>query len=184
MSEDLINSYKTRMESPDCHPGSTSFNIFISFDDDITEVLPYLNAELKGSLDYRHKDRILLWEGVLAEGGGQKTEVGVKRHALRCHEIAVSTFQDEDIAQGYAKSLVAMINDVWARRAGITPKTEGIAPMPKALDIWKILPRTNCKKCGFPTCMAYAVAVREDRSKIADCEHLSDEDFDAAVPQA
>jgi len=164
MSDELIKSYKTRMETPDCHPGSIIFNIFISFDDDIKEVLPYLNAELKGALDYRHKDGILLWEGALPRTETQIKEI--KRHAFRANEIAVSSFQDEDAAEKYAGQLVGMINDVWARRAEITPKTEGIAPMPKALDIWKMLPRTNCKQCGFPTCMAYAVAVREDTSKL------------------
>ena len=27
----------------------------------------------------------------------------------------------------------------------------------KALDIYKHLPKTNCKKCGYPTCLAFAM---------------------------
>ena len=27
----------------------------------------------------------------------------------------------------------------------------------KALDIFKLLPKTNCKKCGCPTCLAFAM---------------------------
>ena len=77
--------------------------------------------------------------------------------------------------------LVALINGTWARRAEITPNRQGIAPRPKALEILKLLPRTNCKKCGFPTCMAYAVAVREDRSKITACEHFSEAAFDSLL---
>lgn len=170
MSEELIKTYNTRTETPDCHPGSTNFNIFISLDDDIGEVLPYLNAELEGELDYRHKDKILLWEG---DG---------KRHALRPREIAVSTFQDDEDGDAYAAGLVARINDVWRRRAEITPSEKGVAPMPKALDIWKLLPRTNCRKCGFPTCMAYAVELQKDRSKLSDCEHLSEADLSKITP--
>ena len=172
MSEELIQSYKTRTETPDCHPGSTAFNMFVSFDNDICAVLPYLNAELSGDLDYRHKDGILLWTG------------NGKRHAFRAHEIAVSTFQEDENAEGYVKDLTAKINDIWSRRADLAPSEEELPPLPKALDIWKLLPRTNCKKCGFPTCMAYAVEVAMDRTKLADCEHLSEEDFKKTMPSA
>lgn len=40
------------------------------------------------------------------------------------------------------------------------------------LEIYKLLPKTNCKKCGFPTCMAFAVAVFKGEKKLADCPHL------------
>ncbi|TFH48896.1 MAG: hypothetical protein E4G89_05580 [Methanothrix sp.] len=170
MSDVLVNIYKTRMESPDCHPGSTSFNMFISIEDDISDLLPYLNAELRGELDYRHKDRILLWTG------------NGKRHAFRSHEIAVSPFQDDENAEGYAADLVARMNDIWRRRADLAPSEKGVDPLPTAMDIWKLLPRTNCKKCGFPTCMAYAVALRVDPSRLADCEHLSEEAFKKTLP--
>ncbi len=25
------------------------------------------------------------------------------------------------------------------------------------LEIYKLLPKTNCKECGFPTCLAFAM---------------------------
>ena len=31
----------------------------------------------------------------------------------------------------------------------------------KGLDIFKLLPKTNCKKCGSPTCMAFAMKVAQ-----------------------
>ena len=30
------------------------------------------------------------------------------------------------------------------------------------LDIFRLLPKTNCKKCGFPTCLAFAMALAKD----------------------
>jgi acetyl-CoA decarbonylase/synthase complex subunit gamma len=44
-----------------------------------------------------------------------------------------------------------------------------------ALDIYKQLPRTNCKKCGFPTCMAFAMQVAAKQKAMTDCPDLSEE---------
>ena len=43
------------------------------------------------------------------------------------------------------------------------------------MQIYKQLPRTNCKKCGFPTCMAFAMQVAAKQKAIADCPDISDE---------
>ena len=44
-----------------------------------------------------------------------------------------------------------------------------------ALDIYKQLPRTNCKKCGFPTCMAFAMQVAAKQKALSDCPDVTDE---------
>jgi ArsR family metal-binding transcriptional regulator len=28
---------------------------------------------------------------------------------------------------------------------------------PRPLDVWHVLPQTNCRACGLPTCMAFAL---------------------------
>jgi len=43
------------------------------------------------------------------------------------------------------------------------------------LDIFKLLPKTNCKKCGMPTCLAFAMALAQKRTKLDDCPDVSDE---------
>jgi acetyl-CoA decarbonylase/synthase complex subunit gamma len=43
------------------------------------------------------------------------------------------------------------------------------------LDIFKLLPKTNCKKCGMPTCLAFAMALAQKRAKLEDCPDVSDE---------
>lgn len=40
------------------------------------------------------------------------------------------------------------------------------------VDLFKATPRTNCKECGFPTCLAYAVNVIVDRGEISGCPYL------------
>lgn len=41
------------------------------------------------------------------------------------------------------------------------------------MDIFKNLPKTNCKDCGLPTCMAFAMRVVAKQKALADCPHLS-----------
>ena len=45
----------------------------------------------------------------------------------------------------------------------------------KGLDIFKLTPKTNCKECGSPTCMAFAMKVAQGAVDIAKCPHMSDE---------
>jgi len=43
------------------------------------------------------------------------------------------------------------------------------------IEIYKHLPKTNCKKCGFPTCLAFAMKVAQKQVDISLCPHLSEE---------
>src|ERR1039458_4209572 len=43
----------------------------------------------------------------------------------------------------------------------------------KGLDIFKLTPKTNCKDCGCPTCMAFAMKVAQGALVIAKCPHMS-----------
>ncbi|MDO8735099.1 MAG: acetyl-CoA decarbonylase/synthase complex subunit gamma, partial [Elusimicrobiota bacterium] len=42
------------------------------------------------------------------------------------------------------------------------------------LDIYKQLPKTNCKKCGFPTCLAFAMALAGKKTSLDKCPDVSD----------
>ncbi|MCL1829708.1 MAG: acetyl-CoA synthase subunit gamma, partial [Oscillospiraceae bacterium] len=45
----------------------------------------------------------------------------------------------------------------------------------KGLDIFKLTPKTNCKDCGSPTCMAFSMKVAQGSMEIVKCPHLSAE---------
>ena len=45
----------------------------------------------------------------------------------------------------------------------------------KGLDIFKLTPKTNCKDCGNPTCMAFAMKVASGAIPIEKCPHMSAE---------
>jgi len=43
------------------------------------------------------------------------------------------------------------------------------------LAIYKLLPKTNCKDCGFPTCLAFAMKLAAKQAELAACPHVSEE---------
>ena len=43
------------------------------------------------------------------------------------------------------------------------------------LEIFKLLPKTNCKKCRLPTCLAFAMQLAQKKVKLDDCPCASDE---------
>lgn len=47
--------------------------------------------------------------------------------------------------------------------------------MVSAMEIYQLLPKTNCKKCGLPTCMAFGVGLLNREKKIEDCPPLIEE---------
>ncbi len=43
------------------------------------------------------------------------------------------------------------------------------------LDIFKRLPKTNCKDCGFATCLAFAMGLAASKTSLDKCPHVSEE---------
>ena len=41
------------------------------------------------------------------------------------------------------------------------------------LDIYKLLPKTNCKDCGYPTCLAFAMALAQKKASLDKCPHVT-----------
>lgn len=43
------------------------------------------------------------------------------------------------------------------------------------IQIYKLLPKTNCKECGFPTCLAFAMKLAAKQVELSSCPYVSDE---------
>jgi hypothetical protein len=50
-----------------------------------------------------------------------------------------------------------------------------VAQLNNHLEILKILPKTNCRDCGLPACLAFAVAVKQGQKQLSNCPHLGDD---------
>jgi acetyl-CoA decarbonylase/synthase complex subunit gamma len=43
------------------------------------------------------------------------------------------------------------------------------------IEIFKLLPKTNCGDCGVPTCLAFAMSLAAGKAELSKCPHVSDE---------
>lgn len=162
MSNKLINSFEMNLTSPECSPLATWYRVEIKLKEDISPIFPYLNAELKG-YEYYHEAKILM------------LEKDSKRFALRPYEILIASVSDLIEGQKLADYIISIINGVWARRSEIKPDFKGKKSSPQLLEIYKLLPGTNCKECGFQTCLAFSSALRNNLSLLKNCPYISPE---------
>ena len=79
--------------------------------------------------------------------------------------------KDQEEAGEILEWLKQEINATWERRRESAPSFE-VAASPGILNIIKLLPRTNCRACGQPTCMVFAVQVGQGAQGLGGCPHL------------
>jgi ArsR family metal-binding transcriptional regulator len=156
----LLTGYRKEIFRPECNPSFQSLHCVAHLDEDIEAVLPYLNARLGGDEYYQEPPAVTF------RPQGKLITVHPKK-------IAVNALRDEEEADKILEWLKREINEAWEKRAETVPSTES-APKPKLLDILKMLPRTNCRQCGEPTCMVFAVRVTEGVKGAEDCPPLGD----------
>jgi ArsR family metal-binding transcriptional regulator len=69
-------------------------------------------------------------------------------------------------------ALVEAVNATWENRTELVAITTA-RRAPRWLDIWTLLPQTNCKQCGEATCMAFAAALLQQTRTLTECLPLA-----------
>ncbi len=151
----LIEFYELEVFTPPCKPGAERYSAIARLQVDISEALPYLNAMLLGAL-YMPEAAALGWQR-----GGHKV-------VFAAHQIAISNVQDRDEAIRQLAAEVERVNHVWERRASIEPSTRARQPL-TPLAIYRLLPKTNCRACGEPTCYVFAAKLAATQVELAGC---------------
>jgi ArsR family metal-binding transcriptional regulator len=157
----LLTGYRKELFRPECNPGFTSLHCHAHLEDDVAPVIPYLNAEL-GGFEYTSDPPSVTFR---AQG---------KLITVHPRLIAVNALKDGEEAERILNRLMGEINQAWDNRDQITPSHESL-PRPQVLKILLMLPRSNCRRCGHPTCMAFAAILAEGGKGAADCPELSSE---------
>ncbi len=158
----LLNSYKITRVLP-CLADPEKIRVIVEISDEIHEAFPYLNAILKGCI-YNHPALTL----TIKKDG--------KLFTLHARHITLAKIEDEKEAEEILKWLKDLINETYENRAKIDPNYSMAAEL-KALDIFKLLPGTNCKKCGELTCLAFAVKLVGRDVEITKCDPLFSEKY-------
>lgn len=85
----------------------------------------------------------------------------------------VTFTQVRDVQEGLAllAALVEAINTIWEHRHELVAIKERRRPA-RPLDIYALLPQTNCKRCGEATCMAFAFALLQQKRALQECPAL------------
>lgn len=154
----LIEDYDVEVFTPPCEPGAERFAARARLKVNITEVLPYLNATLRGAV-YNPAAKALTWKK-----GGHNI-------AFHAYEIATSNVEDREAAEKELHGLVELVNRTWERRNEIVPD-HTVRQRPTPMAVYNLLPKTNCRKCGQPTCFTFALKLVAAQAKIEDCSPL------------
>lgn len=163
-SSKLIADYQFELVEDHHHPGSGNYSVRVVIPDDISGVFPYLNAVLDDPW-YDYNNHVLI---------GSKDKI---RYAFRPHEIHVAVLADRSNVSDISKKAVDLANQTWKNRDHITPSSRE-RKLPPAYDIYKSLPQTtNCKKCGYPTCLAFAAALRSGKATLEQCPLLLEPEY-------
>ncbi len=157
----LLSGYSKEIFRPECNPGFQSLHCIAHLNQDIRDVLPYLNTVLGGYEYYQDPPAVTFRpQGKLV--------------TVHPDKIAINALKDEDEADKILEWLKREINEAWEKRDAIEPSYESL-PRPKVFEVLKMLPKTNCRECGEPTCMVFAVAVTEGVKGAEDCSPLTQE---------
>jgi len=154
----LLKSYTLKIEFPPCDFSAQTVNAIAELSDDISEVLPYLNAIIEGCTYF-------------PEAGILRFSKEGKMINLYPKMIAVAKLKDRREAEQVIESLKELINDTYKRRSETKPSYEGASEL-KVRDIYNLLPGTNCKQCGLPTCFAFAAKLIKKQIDIKKCTPL------------
>ena len=153
----MLKHYRKEFRRPP-NPSAKHLRCVAYLDDNISDVLPYLNTVLRG-----HQ--------YITEPPSLTLKFNGKLITIYSQEIAINIVKDTAEADKILQWLKQEINDTWKRRDQIKPSFS-VAQKPGILNILKLLPKTNCKECGQPTCMVFASLVTEGKKGLEDCPQL------------
>ena len=153
----MLKHYRKEFCRPP-NPSAKHLRCVAYLDENISDVLPYLNTVLRGHQYITDPPSLTL-------------KFNGKLITLYSQEIAINIVKDTAEADSILEWLKQKINDTWKRRNQIKPSFSA-ARKPGILNILKLLPKTNCKECGQPTCMVFAMLVTEGKKGPEDCPQL------------
>jgi ArsR family metal-binding transcriptional regulator len=155
----LLHDYELTISLPACNPSSQTVNALAELSDDLGEVLPYLNAIVKGgTFD--------------PEGGILRFAQGGRTFTVYRDRVAIGKVADAGEAREAMEWLKGLINSTYEHRQTIEPSYRRGTEL-NPLQVYKLLPRSNCKECGEATCFAFAARLLKEEVEVAACRPLS-----------
>jgi len=92
-------------------------------------------------------------------------------------KIAVTNTKDREEAEEILERIKLIINEAYKDYLKHEkPNNKEIVAAKKIswTDVYAYLPKTNCGKCGYPVCSAFAVSLLQGEIKLSDCAPLKE----------
>ena len=129
-------------------------------DQDLRALFPFINAYHKEAKYFKTPEHLqFVLNDVLC--------------TLYPFEIIAAGFYDENGARLFWEHLQAHLNEIYDNRQTIKPDYKTIAPL-SPIEIYQLLPGTNCGKCDKESCLAFAAAISKDQAIPADCPDFAE----------
>jgi ArsR family metal-binding transcriptional regulator len=161
-AEDVLGEVAIMVLAP-CVADAYRIRLIAHIGGSLGPVLPYLNAEMPHAI-FNARSQAL-------------TYMDEYRMMTLCDRRITIAKADEIVdAWRILESIRRRAADVWARRATIRPNYER-REKPPAIEIFKRLPRTNCRACGEPTCLAFAARVHAGDLPVTACRRVFEGEY-------
>lgn len=159
----MLEDYRMTVTTPECLPSAVTVAADIEIEDDIGDLMPYLNAVMGPGIF----DSSIPFLRINRDG---RLIVFYQR------KIGIAGLRDENEAEEAFEKIREMINTILSTKDEIKPSYWSLSEL-KPLDIFKQLPGTNCGECDRPTCFAFAAALANGEAIIEDCPPLSENEW-------
>ncbi|MPW26800.1 Fe-S cluster protein [Alkalibaculum sp. M08DMB] len=146
-----------------CTADANKMRFKAKFSRDISEILPYLNAQIK-TAQYNHT------------AGNLTFNQGIKIITIYSDSLAVAKIINETEAYEMSEYIQDLINEIYEKKDDIAPLFE-TRKKPSAFEIYKYLPKTNCRKCGETTCLAFGTKLVLGQYQIEKCRTIHEVEY-------
>lgn len=160
--EDIFGTASIMVLAP-CIADETKLRLIAHISGDMTEVFPYMNTEMRGAC-YNPNGPMLTFMD------------GHRLITIYPHRIAIGKADEIIDAWRTLEKIRCLTNDIYARRATITP-SHAMRKKPPAIDVYKRLPGTNCRECGQKTCMAFALTLWSGNARPFMCKPIFEGEY-------
>lgn len=158
----LIEKYDLKIEVADHSDQIFEYEAIAHLDVDISDALPYLNSELKSGTYFN--------DGPAFSWRKDNHKIG-----FWPNKIAADHLESRDQAGEIIEELVGLINEIWERRSDILPDTTTHEKR-QPLELFKLMPKTNCKVCGENTCYNFAIKLASGLVELEQCAPVLQEE--------
>lgn len=153
-----------RLEQAYCYPAKGCYKGIVKVDLDLTSLYPFLRAVAK-TLYFEPNEKIIF----KYHHNGKDYKVTISKD-----EVSFALVSDKEEAYEVWKGLKDYLEEVWQKRSEIKPSFKPVQRL-NPLEIYKLLPKTNCKECGFLSCLAFASALTTADAEPKQCPYLDEE---------